>query len=106
MLKLSKLVVKPLPLPIFKNLFFLSLYISSGVIILKSSKFLLIDILRFFSIKFLSLCAPPSGSGIISSIISRFNRSFAESFIALAASNIFFGSLHKIVAHPSGEITE
>ena len=34
------------------------------------------------------------------------SKSFADNFIALAASSIFFGSLHKIVAHPSGEITE
>ena len=33
-------------------------------------------------------------------------KSLADNFIAFAASNIFFGSLHKIVAHPSGEITE
>ena len=36
----------------------------------------------------------------------RKNKFFAESFIAFAASSIFFGSLHKIVAHPSGDITE
>ena len=47
-----------------------------------------------------------AGSGIISSIIFNFNKSSAVSFIASAASKDLVGSLHKIEAHPSGEITE
>ena len=43
---------------------------------------------------------------IISSIIPSSNKSPEDNFIALAASNIFLGSRHKIVAHPSGDITE
>ena len=43
---------------------------------------------------------------IISSITLKSKRSFADSFIAFAASSVFFGSLQSIVAHPSGEITE
>ena len=39
-------------------------------------------------------------SGIISSIIFKFKRSFDESFIASAASNVFFGSLQSIVHIP------
>ena len=42
----------------------------------------------------------------ISSIISSFKRSFADSFIAFAASKVFVGSRQSIVAHPSGDITE
>ena len=34
------------------------------------------------------------------------NRSLDDNFIALDASRVFFGSLHKIVAQPSGDITE
>ena len=33
-------------------------------------------------------------------------RSSEDNFIAVAASNVFFGSLHKIEAHPSGDMTE
>nr|ADH43063.1 hypothetical protein [uncultured SAR11 cluster alpha proteobacterium H17925_48B19] len=33
-------------------------------------------------------------------------RSLDDIFIAVAASKVFFGSLHKMVAHPSGEMTE
>ena len=57
-------------------------------------------------IRSLSLWAPPTGSGIISSIIFNFKRSLDDIFIAVAASKVFFGSLHKMVAHPSGEMTE
>ena len=64
------------------------------------------EVLNHRKNKFLSLCAPPIGSNIISSIIFNSKRSFAESFIALAASSVFFGSLQSIVAQPSGEITE
>ena len=34
------------------------------------------------------------------------NKSLEESFIAVAASRVFLGSLQRMVAHPSGEITE
>ena len=74
--------------------------------VLKYSKFFINEFLTFSKTKSLSLWAPPTGSGIISSMISRLNKSFEESFIAFAASNIFFGSLQSIVAHPSGDITE
>ena len=53
-----------------------------------------------------SLCAPPKGSGIISSIIFNFNKSLAVSFIASAACKDLLGSLQRIDAHPSGDITE
>ena len=43
---------------------------------------------------------------MISSITLNSNKSFEESFMAVAASSVFLGSLHKIVAHPSGDITE
>ena len=33
-------------------------------------------------------------------------RSSEDNFIAVAASRVFFGSLHKIEAHPSGDMTE
>ena len=46
------------------------------------------------------------GSGIISSIIFNSRRSFDVNFIAVAASSVFFGSLHNIEAQPSGDITE
>ena len=46
------------------------------------------------------------GSEIISSIIFKSYKSLEDNFIALEASKVFFGSLHNIVAHPSGEITE
>ena len=51
---------------------------------------------------FLSLCAPPTGSSIISSIILIFKSSSAVNFIALAASKDLLGSLQSIEAHPSG----
>ena len=69
-------------------------------------RFFVIDFLTFSKVKSLSLCAPPNGSNITSSIIFNSKRSFAESFIAVAASRVFVGSLHNIVAQPSGEITE
>ena len=70
-----RLSIKPLFLPIFKNLFFLSFKISSEESSLKYSKFLDIDIPIFFNIKSLSLWAPPNGSEIISSIILSFSKS-------------------------------
>ena len=51
-------------------------------------------------------CAPPSGSGMISSMIPSYFRSCAVSFSATAASRIFSASFHRIEAQPSGEITE
>ena len=56
-------------------------------------------------------CSPENlitkkGSLITSSTIFSFNSSFDVSFIAFAASRVFLGSLQRIVAHPSGEITE
>ena len=69
-------------------------------------KFFSIALLIFSEVRSLSLCAPPIGSSIISSITFNFSKSLAESFIAFAASSIFFGSLQRIVAHPSGDITE
>ena len=53
-----------------------------------------------------SRCAPPKGSLIISSIIPSSNKSFAVNFIASAACKDLLGSLHRIEAHPSGDITE
>ena len=41
-----------------------------------------------------------------SEIIFKSYKSLDDSFIAFEASKVFFGSLHSIVAHPSGEITE
>ena len=43
---------------------------------------------------------------IISSMTPSFNKSFAVNFIASAACNDLLGSLQRIDAHPSGEITE
>jgi len=54
-LKFSGLSMKPLLLPIFRNLFFLALKICSGVISLKFRKFFLIEFRIFSKIKFLSL---------------------------------------------------
>ena len=58
------------------------------------------------AIKSGSLCAPPTGSEIISSITPSFNKSLAVNFIASAACKDLLGSLQRIEAHPSGEITE
>ena len=52
-LRSSKLFMKPLFLPILKNLFFLLLKISSVDILLKNSKLLIIDFWTFCKIKFL-----------------------------------------------------
>ena len=89
-----------------KNLFFLCSKISSLSIFKKKSKFFLIEFLTFSKIKSFSLWAPPNGSEIISSIIFNSKRSLEDNFIAFEASNVFLGSLHNIVAHPSGDITE
>ncbi|MBT6231794.1 MAG: hypothetical protein HOI51_00285 [Nitrosomonadales bacterium] len=51
-----------------------------------------IDFLTLSNIKSLSLCAPPKGSLIISSIILKSKRFFADNFIAFAASKVFIGS--------------
>ena len=47
----------------------------------------------------------PKGSLIIPSITSRFNRSSLVNFSASAATSHVEASLHRIEAHPSGEIT-
>ena len=71
-----------------------------------SLKFFSIDFLTLSNIRSLSLWAPPIGSGIISSITFSSKRSFEDNFIAFAASKVLLGSLHKMVAQPSGDITE
>src|SRR5581483_6097361 len=53
-----------------------------------------------------SPCAPPAGSGTISSMTPSFFRSCAVIFIAAAASGAAAEFFHRIAAHPSGEITE
>ena len=57
-----KSLINPLVRPILRNLFFLSLKISSVDFVLKYSKFLDIEVFTFCKIKFLSLWAPPIGS--------------------------------------------
>ena len=74
--------------------------------VVSSPKFIFRDFFTSRSDNSLSLWDPPLGSKIISSIIFSFNKSVEVSFIAVAASKVFFGSLHNIEAHPSGEITE
>ncbi|EMI13753.1 hypothetical protein C883_3409 [Bacillus stratosphericus LAMA 585] len=59
-----------------------------------------------FACDLISFCAPPFISGMISSIIPKCFKSFAEIFICLAASGAYLASFHRIDAAPSGEITE
>ena len=53
-----------------------------------------------------NLCAPPSTSVTISSIIPNFLQSCAVNFNASAASLTKSALLQRIEEHPSGEITE
>src|SRR6266566_2143273 len=53
-----------------------------------------------------SACAPPGGSGTISSITPRSRRSSAVSLSASAARSRWLASFQRMAAHPSGEITE
>ena len=99
-------LLKPWSLPICKNFDFLWSYISSLLKFSKFLRFLIIECFISAAILSGSLCAPPKGSGMISSIIFNFKRSFAVSYIASAACKDFVGSRQSIEAHPSGEITE
>jgi hypothetical protein len=50
-------------------------------------------------------CAPPSGSGMMLSMIFNSSKSCAVIFIAAAASCAFSALRQRIEAQPSGEIT-
>ena len=51
-------------------------------------------------------CAPPSGSGMISSTMPKLRKSSAVNFNRAAASSALLASDQRIAAQPSGDATE
>ena len=80
--------------------------VTAGFGLIDDKSVLIIECFRSAAILSGSLCAPPNGSEIISSITPSFNKSLAVNFIASAACSDLLGSRQSIEAQPSGDITE